>query len=389
MHEWKWSKVDHLGLARYVTPQAINLLRLSINRLDYAKSIDKNTGPPLSKEGRKKVVEEIYNALISKNIQYDIEQFQESASTQIIRKPTEIIEAPGVGTCLDLAVLFSGLCLGYELLPLLIVLEGHVLVAISLCHDLSDWWKDRDSKKLFESGTPPNEKAKELLNLCNQNKYIAIECTGFAQSQRISKSVPEGIGRTEDGFLTFERAVAAGCEQLQRQEDRPPKFALDIATAHYEWGIEPVYIPLTTLAPTAAISAEKKQLFGRKEQSMRTAIERYLTHNLAQGNRGKATIANCEFDGSKVKFKISIHHYHVWDVPIAIPFLGRQNFSLEIYNDRVVSEMTFNPFDREDIRKTQVFADVPNFSGIVTFSKARICVSLEEIVDEILINLTD
>ena len=41
---------------------------------------------------------------------------------QRVRSPEEVVG--GVGTCLDLAVLFSGLCLNMRLLPMLVLLRG-------------------------------------------------------------------------------------------------------------------------------------------------------------------------------------------------------------------------------------------------------------------------
>ena len=69
-----------------------------------------------------------------------------------------------------------------------------------------------------------------------------MECTGLAhtglaQSKSLPESVPEGIGRTDDGLMPFDRAVTAGREQLDRV-DRPCRFAIDVAVAHYHWRIE-------------------------------------------------------------------------------------------------------------------------------------------------------
>jgi hypothetical protein len=65
---------------------------------------------------------------------------------------------------------------------------------------------------------------------------LAIECTGFAESRSLPETSPEGKDRVQ-GFLPFERAVSAGREQLE--EANILRFALDIATAHYKWRLEP------------------------------------------------------------------------------------------------------------------------------------------------------
>ena len=62
---------------------------------------------------------------------------------QFIRKPNEILSGNKEGTCLDLALLFCGLCLGHKLLPIFVLLENHALVAISLRFTTSE----RDSSK--------------------------------------------------------------------------------------------------------------------------------------------------------------------------------------------------------------------------------------------------
>lgn len=79
-------------------------------------------------------------ALSEKDVRYDLEEYHPSDALQIrIRTPAEVLEAPRVGTSLDLAALFCGLCLGNELLPMLIVLDGQALAAVSLIHGLRAW----------------------------------------------------------------------------------------------------------------------------------------------------------------------------------------------------------------------------------------------------------
>ncbi len=227
--EWEWSKYNREGLASFVTDKAFEFLRLPESRVDLTQS-----------RGRRPLLEVIYNSLVEKKIQYAPEKYHPSAAKQRIRTPAEILNAPGEGTCLDLAILFCGLCLANDLLPVLIVLEGHALVAVSLNHGLREWDDYREEKELF--GHSPLEDFEELKRLIDDEAYLSIECTGFAYSKSLPESVPEGIGRTEEGILPFEQAVAAGREQLD-QPERPGRFALDIAIAHYSWRIEPFKIP--------------------------------------------------------------------------------------------------------------------------------------------------
>jgi hypothetical protein len=227
---WKpWSRVDDRGLARYVTPEAKRWLALDVSRFDLGEN----------PEGRRRVVQAIYEALVAKEIRYALEEYHPSAAQQPIRTPPEILEAPREGTCLDLAVLFCGLCLASDLLPILIVIAGHALAAVSLAHGLRDWDGYRPERPLFETG--PLTDPDPMRRLLDEGSYLAVECTGLAQSQKLGRAArarfPETIGRRK-GVLSFKRAVAAGREQLEFPE-RPFQFALDIAVAHNAWRIEP------------------------------------------------------------------------------------------------------------------------------------------------------
>jgi hypothetical protein len=177
MQQWKWSKANEKDLAKFVNGDAVKLLdKLGVNRFDLSHDPD----------GRRELVKAIYNALVARNINYAYEKYQPEAETQIVRPPQEILGTPGEGTCLDLALLFCGLCLGYELLPLLIIIQGHAFAAVSLNHPLNKWNdsfnKERNlfnTPKLFAGG----ESLAELKKLIDEEAYIAIECTGFAHTQ--------------------------------------------------------------------------------------------------------------------------------------------------------------------------------------------------------------
>jgi len=226
--EWKWSKVDDKGLARFVNSDVGRFLRLPENRQDLLQRED----------GRRQLIGAIYNALLNldRKIRYAPEKYHPSEATQLIRKPCEIIGSPGEGTCLDLAAFFCGVCLAHDLLPLLILLEGHALAAVSLNYGLHKWdaW-ERGERELFRE---PLTDISQLHNLVDSGQYLVIECTGFAQTNSLPKSLPEGTGRI-DGFLSFDQAIVVGRQQLN-QTERPFRFALDIAVAHYQWGIEPL-----------------------------------------------------------------------------------------------------------------------------------------------------
>jgi len=235
--EWKWSKANEKDLARFVNEKAIQLLdKLPID--DRLKLVQ-------DESGRRTLVKAIYETLVTRGIRYDFEKYQPEAETQLIRTPVEILSTPGEGTCLDLALLFCSLCFGYDLLPLLIVIEGHAFAAVSLKHKREEWnayGPERamfDTLNLFQGDT----NLAALKKLVEDEAYIAVECTGFAHSQVLGNAqAPEAKGRTSDGTLSFGRAVKVGSEQLENP-DREFKFAIDIAAAKYIWKIPNEEIP--------------------------------------------------------------------------------------------------------------------------------------------------
>lgn len=237
-NEWKWSKANEKSLAQFVNEKAFELLlKLPVNRFDLINT----------PEEREELVEAIYETLLSLDIRYAHEKYHPEEETQLIRTPSEIISKPGEGTCLDLALLFCSICFGCDLLPLLIVIEGHALAAVSLNYKRSDWDKAFEAERnLFN--TPElftgEDKAAQLQKLIDNDAYRAIECTGFAHAESLNtlEEQPEATQRQQDGTLKFNRAIKVGEQQL-RNPKRPFKFAIDIATAQYFWKIEPLEIP--------------------------------------------------------------------------------------------------------------------------------------------------
>jgi hypothetical protein len=236
---WEWSKVDPFALTQFVTPTARHELALNINIDDI-----------LQQCGRKAVVRAIYDALLDRQIQYAREKYEPSKAIQHIRTPSEILNQTSEGTCLDLALLFCGVCLSCELLPLLIVFEGHAIVAVSLNYSLREWdaYKRREYEELFKN-IMLNERG-PMHELVSGGAYLPIECTGFARSKTISGSVPEALNRDNDGTLSFDNATKAGLAHFDLVASRPFKFALDIAVAHFFWKLKPATTPAAALAVT-------------------------------------------------------------------------------------------------------------------------------------------
>lgn len=231
---WLWPKELRRDLARYVTPDAGDLVTVPVRRIELEQR----------PEGRRELAAAIYETLSGLGIRYATERYHPSAALQHIRTPEEILRSPHEGTCLDLATLFCGVCLANELLPILIVLEGHALAAVSMTHGLRQW-DAMDRREQPALAGRDGITAADLRALVDSGAYLAVECTGFASVSEFSTNVPEGIGR-HHGLLPFEQAIAAGRAQLDRP-DRPLDIAIDIATARWQWRVEPE--PLVDATP--------------------------------------------------------------------------------------------------------------------------------------------
>ncbi|GAA1026348.1 hypothetical protein GCM10009557_03740 [Virgisporangium ochraceum] len=321
-----WPRADERGLVRYVTPRARRWQPLEVSRFDLSATPDRCTA----------VAAAVYDALCRRNIRYALEEYHPSDVLQTIRAPAEVLDAPREGTCLDLAALFCGLCLAYEVLPVLVVVDGHAFALFCTTHGLRDWnGYDRPGRELFAAG--PVTDVTRLAELVDSGAYRAVECTGFAHSDLLGRYVdlPEGRGRS-DGLLTFEQAVRAGREQLGRP-DRELRFAIDVATAHYEWRIEPYRVEalpgayatdifrLLAQAPTVLagnlrildseqIVADRTREFVGRDVVFR-AIDRLLADpHFPSGYilvRGEPGIGKTSVMSMLVKSRGYVHHFNV------------------------------------------------------------------------------
>jgi hypothetical protein len=259
---WKFSKVNPIELTRFVIPKVPDKLGLRLNVANMMAS----------ESGKLRIVQSIYHALDEKKLQYALDDYTPSLAVQHIRKPSEILDQ-SQGTCLDLALMFAGLCLAYELLPIVILLQGHAFVAVSMTHRLQQWnaWGRKEYEKLFTNVLLPEPTA--FIELIRSGAYLPIECTGFARSMSIPERFPEGRGRDHNGAMTFERAVQAGREQLEAEDRRPFRCALDIAVAHHFWEIRPSAADVGTIEEGHASMPEPPQgllpyLCDRSEQEI-------------------------------------------------------------------------------------------------------------------------
>jgi hypothetical protein len=311
-----WSRKNPNNLVRYVTPLANRWLPLDRSGFDLERQPD----------GRRRLVEAIYNALLEKQIQYALEEYHPSALLQIIRTPAEVLVSPRRGTCLDLAALFCGLCLSYDLLPMLIVTEGHALAAVSLTHGLRQRHY-RPGRGWFENDRLTNQAP--LREQIEENSLLAVECTGFAYSEALGQvsgdPFPESVGR-ERGVLPFDRAVAAGREQLDCSR-RPYCFALDVAVAHYDWRLEPYSVIYDILqeAPDAlkqylrveqfhTLVKERTQHFIGRDFIFKGIDEALADPNFPSGYliiRGEPGIGKTALAGQLVKTRGYVHHFNI------------------------------------------------------------------------------
>lgn len=242
---WKWIKGDYYGLVYFVTRESKSFVPLNINVLDLIQQDQIN-----------QVVEEIYEFLRTQGLQYALEPVPSSVDSsrasplQHIRKPAEIIGSnPKEGTCLDLALFFCGVCLGYDLLPVLILLEEHAVVAVSSKFDLRRWERRRSKERfLFDDVLVKENQVEDLKNLLASGSYLTIECTGFARCQSLHPTFPEGFGRESNGDMSFRRAINAGLEHfrgtdeisINRSGKRKFLQAIDYGTSYRFLGIDPL-----------------------------------------------------------------------------------------------------------------------------------------------------
>ncbi|NNJ12072.1 hypothetical protein EKD04_017215 [Chloroflexales bacterium ZM16-3] len=201
-----WRKTVPQELAQFAMPDLSEHLRWPpyISRLDL-----------LANEGRASVVRQFYQQLLGLKLIYEVTPFDPlDSDVQQIRRPSEIL-ASRVGTCVDLTLLMAGMCLAADLLPLVVVLDGHALLAVSLTKGRAEA-RNLPHVHAFENGLLRN--IDHLRTWADDEAYLLVECTGVAASQGgLSPQMPEGAGRDRHGYMSFDRACAAGLEQIAQR----------------------------------------------------------------------------------------------------------------------------------------------------------------------------
>jgi tetratricopeptide (TPR) repeat protein len=203
-----WRMSERERLARYVIPA--ERLRLEVEE---------------PAQPRLEVIRAIYEAFCRRELRYDIEPYNSDLGVQSIRQPDAILEESGKGTCLDLALLFAGECLGRGLLAVMIVVRGHALVAVASEYDLQSSMKPE--RNAFQKGIITD--LETLQRLIEDQGFVPVECTGFVKSAINPEGVFAGIARNADGLLEFDDAIEVGRKQL---ETKSFGFALDVEYLH-------------------------------------------------------------------------------------------------------------------------------------------------------------
>jgi hypothetical protein len=249
MSEWLWSKVDEMGIARFVLDNASDWLtnpRPPVNWNDMHGSV----------QDREDLVRALYNTLREYPIRYTPQKYQPDQAQQIVRRPDEILDRPGEGTCLDLSLLFCGICYGCRLIPWLVRVQQHAFVMISLSHSLPHWKQlSRPEWKGFQLG--PLKDASKMKDWIDGGRYVAVECTGFARGKVLGTG-PEALNRGPDDLLTFDDARTAGRSQFE-VPGRAFEYAIDLAVARYEWKfncdhLRPPIPPATRMAAATLLT---------------------------------------------------------------------------------------------------------------------------------------
>jgi hypothetical protein len=238
-----WPRSEEKGLAHYVLPKISESIRLGLNRFDYLES-----------QRYYDLVRGIYETVLDLDLRYAYEPPHPHPAQQSLRDPRAIRLGAQEGTCIDLTLLFAALCLGVGLVPLVVVIEGHAFMAVSLRYRYDQLEKLANPRADPDDGDGPwtregilNAAGADILRtLIDDGYYLAIECTGFAHSTVLDPAMPEGRGRI-DGRLDFARAIEAGREQLD-VSSRPFLFAIDPAVLQDRYGYTP-YMPPASQVP--------------------------------------------------------------------------------------------------------------------------------------------
>jgi hypothetical protein len=168
------------------------------------------------------VAQFLYEGLCERNIEYEREPVlmkDPGGYDQPIRPPADVVS--GKGTCVDLALLYAGLCIEVRLLPMLVLLQNavqgvaHTLVVVDAQYSYDQWerprgWKEKDREKGYiddtEAANPWSKESGIFWPYVESNRYVTVECTDFAAT---------GIDGRRELRLSFAEARAKAATDLQ------------------------------------------------------------------------------------------------------------------------------------------------------------------------------
>jgi hypothetical protein len=187
---WNWQKAERSTLARFVS------VGCAAAELGPLELIDGRTVHDVREDpgGPSELAEAAFDHIRTQEIWYDKEGYTpEGEETQRIRTPIEMVDRK-TGTCLDLALLYAGYLMNLHVRPLVVVLEGHALVAVVAAQ--------------FPLSIPGAETdGQRLRQWLDDGTLIPVECTGFAVGDGITTdfetAVANGRSRITDGSVKF------------------------------------------------------------------------------------------------------------------------------------------------------------------------------------------
>ena len=205
----RWHRSMPEDLATFATPDARRWLTLGRGSYELAET----------SEGRLDTVRAIYGSLSAAGVGL-VRSPARGVDPVAIATPDQLLGSPKEGTTLDLAVLFSGLCMGNRLLPVLVLLGDEPLVLVSLVRGEADQAAGAAPRPgLFAGGLARGEEAFDtLVQLVDSGSLVAVECSGCARASGLDQASSAGRGR-EDGLLPFDRARSAARERLALERD--------------------------------------------------------------------------------------------------------------------------------------------------------------------------
>ena len=242
-----WRRSVPEDLATFTTPDARRWLTLGRSSYELTETPD----------GRLDTVRAIYDALSTAGVRHRPSAGAGAAGEVAVATPEHVLRSPKEGTTLDLAMLFSGLCLGNRLLPVVVLLGDEPLVLVWLARGEAEQEPGTaPDPGAFADGLATGEAAFDrLVQLVDGGSLVAVECSGFAAAPGLDTASPAGRGRKE-GILPFDRSRTAGRERLALERDRFTA-AVDVAWLQ-RFGHKVPFLEADERPPAAVVRRESR-----------------------------------------------------------------------------------------------------------------------------------